>query len=109
MASLANDYARATDATFREQVRAAIYKVAPAVIGEAVANPPSATAVNKRHAWMLNATQQPDVWVPIVAFWLAGTPTIRSTDMPAAIADATVDAALTSIISDLAGVLASEA
>lgn len=107
--TFANDFARASDSVFRIQVQSALFKLASAVIGEAVANPPSATAVGKRHNWIVGAINSLDRQLPVIASMVAGTSTIRSVDMPTAIPDATVESALSSVISDLAGVLNSEA
>lgn len=101
--TFANDIARAADPTFRSQIQAAIYKLAPAVIGEAATNPPTQAGVDKRHTWMTGAVTNPGFWVPIVSSLAAGQASIRSVDMPAAISDATVETVVTSLISDLAG------
>jgi hypothetical protein len=101
--TFSNDLARATDPTFVGQVRAALYKTLPSVIGEA-AGALTQTEVNKRHAWAVDAMRNPGTWVPVAAAMIAGQAAIRNVDMPTAIADATIESTLTSLISDMAGV-----
>jgi hypothetical protein len=115
--TLAQESTRANDPAFRQAVEAAFYRLIPDVIGEAVgvqiqeqSGPVLLTAamVTKRHAWAVSAMTNPQFWIPILAKLLAGEQQIRVIDMPDLPDDGTINARLTRMISDVAGVLAAD-
>lgn len=102
MATFSNDFARASDSSFQTQVRGAVYKTAIAVIGEASSTP----GRDQRHDLLWSAIRQPTIYVPWIAALVAGEASIRAVDMPAAVSDAAVEAALVAVLNDAAGVKA---
>lgn len=115
--TLAEENTRANDPAFKAAVEAAFYRMIPDIIGETVgaviqeqsgAVTLTAAMVTKRHAWAVSAMTNPAFWVPILAKLLAGEQQLRVIDAPALPDDWTINARLTRMISDVAGVLASE-
>jgi hypothetical protein len=115
--TLAEQNTRANDPAFRNAVAAALWRLIPDVIGEAVnasindGNTPvslSQPMIDKRHAWAVDFTRQPDFWIPKVSAMLAGEPSIILVDVPTIPPDATITARVSRLVHALSGVKATE-
>lgn len=64
--------------------------------------------IDKRHAWVVDFTRQPDYWIPKCAAMLAGETAILAIDMPTVPDDATIKSRALRLVHSLAGVKASD-
>lgn len=105
--TLLQEVDRTADQTFRAQVRAAVFRVLPDVIGEDAGTMQPAR-VAKRHSWAMGVLERPTDGVDRVVSLLAGEPAIRNVMPPALVPDDTIVARVRALVDDFAGVLASE-
>lgn len=120
MTTLVQDTERSTDGTFRAQVRAALARELPDILGEPANGVfPRATSEAqraKRHAWateVLRDIAVSSAWLDRVCWLLAGEPQIQafppaSAAVPQPVSDVQIIARLRGLINDLSGVQAGE-
>lgn len=111
--TLAQEFTRSNDPAFQQRVRSATFQLLPDIIGEAVgASVPGYTGtvvltqgmVDRRHAWAVDVTRQPDFWVQKIAAMLAGENAVRNVDPPAEVSDTIIVGRIRALVFDLAGV-----
>lgn len=114
MTTLNEDTERSTDATFRGQVRAALGRELPDILGETVGVFPRATSEAqrvKRHAWateVLRDIAVSSAWLDRICWMLAGEPQVQLVPFGTKVPDPTITGRLRSLINDFAGVQAGE-
>lgn len=119
MTTLVQDTERSTDAVFRAQVRAAIARELPDILGETVGTFPRATSEAqrvKRHAWAVEVLRDislSSAWLDRVCWMLAGEPQIQAFPpatpaVPQPVSDVQIIGRLRGLINDFAGVQAGE-
>lgn len=119
MTTLAEDTQRSQDPVFRAQVRAALARELPDILGEVVGVAPRATTEAqrvKRHAWALEVLRDistQGLWLERVCWLLAGEPAIQAfppatPSTPQPVTDTAVTARLRALVNDCSGVLGGE-
>jgi len=101
MSTLAERYALAADAAFRNKLKVAIVKAALAIVGESNSSNPVRT--EKRHKLGVAVLTSPDHWIGPFSFAVVAPDTLSSSSTDTAIEDV-----VSAVWSDLAGVTNAE-